>query len=80
MAKEINNGILKVGGVSCDKLADTCGTPLFVYDQEELEKQLWSYKKYFRSDLFETEIIYASKAFTCNAMLHLLKQYGFGLY
>ncbi|HHU16891.1 MAG: diaminopimelate decarboxylase [Anaerovoracaceae bacterium] len=79
MAKEINNGILKVGGVSCDKLADTCGTPLFVYDQEELEKQLWSYKKYFRSDLFETEIIYASKAFTCNAMLHLLKQYGFGL-
>lgn len=79
MLKEINNKILEVGGVSCEKLADACGTPLFVYDQAELEKQLESYKKYFRSDLFETEVIYASKAFTCNALLQLLKQYGFGL-
>lgn len=79
MSKVVNNGILEIGGISCDKLADACGTPLFVYDQDELEKQLRSYKEYFRSDLFETEVIYASKAFTCDAMLQLLKQYCFGL-
>lgn len=79
MSKVVNNGILEIGGISCDKLADACGTPLFVYDQDELEKQLRSYKEYFRSDLFQTEVIYASKAFTCDAMLQLLKQYCFGL-
>ncbi|MEL7657079.1 MAG: diaminopimelate decarboxylase [Bacillota bacterium] len=75
----VKNGILEIGGVSVDKLASACGTPLFVYDQVELENQMKAYKEYFRSELFETEIIYASKAFTCNALLQLLKENGFGL-
>ena len=75
----VNNGILEIGGVSSDKLADVCGTPIFVYDQAELENQMQAYKRHFRSELFETEVIYASKAFTCQALLQLLKQNGFGL-
>lgn len=77
--KAINNGILEIGGVSSIKLANACGTPLFVYDEEKLEKQMQGYKQYFQSELFGTEVIYASKAFTCKALLHKLKQYGFGL-
>ncbi len=73
------SGILKIGGVSSDKLADACGTPLFVYDEAELEKRMQDFKSCFRSEHFETEVIYASKAFTCIALLHKLKQYGFGL-
>ncbi len=77
--KTLNNGILEIGGVSCEKLVSACGTPLFVYDEAAIEEQLRSYKEYFRSDSFETEVIYASKSFTCIALLQLLKKYGFGL-
>ncbi|HVI41083.1 MAG TPA: diaminopimelate decarboxylase, partial [Anaerovoracaceae bacterium] len=77
--KNMKDGMLEIGGVSSDKLANACGTPLFVYDEAELEKKMQDYKTNFRSEVFETEVIYASKAFTCKAMLQLLKQYGFGL-
>ncbi len=73
------DGILEIGGVSADKLANTCGTPLFVYDESELEKQMLDYKTYFRSDQFKTEVIYASKAFIGKEMLKLLKRYGLSL-
>jgi diaminopimelate decarboxylase len=77
--KAIKNGMLVLGGISSDKLAAACGTPLFVYDETELEKKMLDYQTNFRSELFETEVIYASKAFTCKAMLHKLKRSGFGL-
>lgn len=77
--RAVKNGMLEIGGVSSDKLATACGTPLFVYDEAELEKRMQDYKSCFRSEHFNTEVIYASKAFTCKAMLHKLKQYGFGL-
>lgn len=73
------NEMLKIGGVSADKLAKNCGTPLYVYDEGALEEKLQTYQKYFRSGSFDTEVIYASKAFSCSAMLQLLKKYGFGL-
>ena len=63
--KTIKNGVLVLGGISSDKLAAACGTPLFVYDETELEKKMLDYQINFRSELFETEVIYASKAFTC---------------
>jgi diaminopimelate decarboxylase len=71
--------ILDIGGVPADKLAVACGTPLFVYDEAELERRMREYRQYFRSELFETEVIYASKAFACKALLHKLKRFGFGL-
>lgn len=73
------NGILEIGGVSSAKLAEVCGTPLFVYDEAVLEKKMQEYQSCFQSELFETEVIYASKAFSCKALLHKLKHYGFGL-
>ena len=75
----VKNGVLEIGGVSSDKLAAACGTPLFVYDEAALEKRMEDYKSYFRSGSFATEVIYASKAFTCMALLDKLKRYGFGL-
>ncbi len=78
-ARNVKNGILEIGGVSVKALAEACKTPLFVYDEAELVKQMQDYHSYFCSELFETEVIYASKAFTCEAMLRLLKQYGLSL-
>ena len=71
--------MLEIGGVSSDKLAAACGTPLFVYDEAVLEKKMQEYQENFRSEFFSTEVIYASKAFTCKALLQKLKQFRFAL-
>lgn len=65
-----------VGGVSIRKLAETYGTPLYVYDEDILRKKLEDYVKLFRSDEFETGVVYASKAFSCREMIRLIGSYG----
>lgn len=74
--KNIEKGVLMINGVSCDKLAKACGTPLFIYDETLIDMKLQEYQTYFKSDLFNTEIIYASKAFSCKALLYLVKDHG----
>lgn len=71
-----NENVMHIGGVPCDKLAEACGTPLYIYDQKAIEDKIDNYKAYFKSDLFETEIIYASKAFAGLAIFQLLKEHG----
>ncbi|MBQ3107298.1 MAG: diaminopimelate decarboxylase [Firmicutes bacterium] len=71
--------ILSIGGVSCRELAETYGTPLMIYDQAEIERKLTSFRKHFVSDKLQTEVAYASKAFTCKALLQLVKAAGCSL-
>ncbi len=73
------NEILTIGGVSAKALAEAMGTPLMVYDQAALEKRLNEFKTSFVHSEFETQVIYASKAFSCTAMLELVKKAGCGL-
>ena len=44
-------------------LKEKYGTPLYVYDVDYMTNVMRLYKENFKSDLFETEVIYASKAF-----------------
>lgn len=69
-----NSNVLNIGGVPCDLLAKACGTPLYIYDEQRIIDKFEEYKNYFKSDIFNTEIIYASKAFSCKAMLQLVHQ------
>lgn len=68
--------MMKIGNVPCNVLVEKCGSPLMVYDESKIEKQLDEYKQYFTSNAFATDVIYASKAFTCKAMLQILKDKG----
>jgi diaminopimelate decarboxylase len=77
--RNVENGILQIGGAAADQLAKACGTPLYVYDEGMIEARLKAYKQHFRSDLFDTEVLYASKAFACKALYQLLNRYDFGL-
>lgn len=70
---------LVIGGMKASELAAAYGTPLYVYDQAKLESNLEAYTTSFKSDLFPTKIIYASKAFQTIAMLDLVAQYGLGV-
>ncbi len=73
------NKVLTIEGVPADKLVKAMGTPLMVYNQRALEDRLLEFKTSFVHPDFETQIIYASKAFSCVAMLQLVKKAGAGL-
>ncbi len=66
----------EIGGAAIRKLAETYGTPLYAYDEDVIRNRLSDYMKYFRSDEFETGVLYASKAFSCKEMIRLIDSYG----
>lgn len=76
---ENKQSMMYIGGVPCHKLAEACGTPLYLYDEKAIEEKIKSYQTYFQSDLFDTEIIYASKAFAAKAMFQIISERGASL-
>lgn len=74
-----NNGILEIGGVSIKELAKEYKTPLYIMDQQLIEDNMKKYIDNFKSDKFQTEIVYASKAFLSKAMCQLADKYGLSM-
>jgi len=71
--------ILEIGGIKVTELAEQFKTPLYVYDQNQIEATLQTFVRNFKSDQFPTKIIYASKAFQAVQMINLIAEYGFGI-
>ncbi|MDR3259898.1 MAG: diaminopimelate decarboxylase [Fusobacteriaceae bacterium] len=71
-----NNGILEIGGISVTDLAKQFKTPLYIMDQALIEKNIEKYKNGFKSDLFKTAIVYASKAFLSKGICQIVDKYG----
>lgn len=71
--------ILQIGGVSCRKLADEFGTPLYVYDENKIRYQAETAVRGFISNQFETEVVYASKAFSATAIYKIIGEEGLGI-
>lgn len=59
--KKKNNKIY-IGNYSANEIADKFKTPVYIIDEKGLIDNINKYKNNFKSDLFQTEIIYASKA------------------
>ena len=70
---------MSISHVDLVKLADKYGTPLYLYDQNAMEDKISAYLDNFKSDLFETQVLYASKAFSCKGMIQLVKDMGMSL-
>lgn len=75
----MNENILTVEGVTATEIVEKIGTPVMVYNERQLENRLNEFKTSFVHPDLETQIIYASKAFSCIAMLELVKNAGCGL-
>ena len=73
------NGNLEIGGVDTKKLAEEFGTPLYVMDQELIEKTIDIMKESFVSDRFDTQIAYAGKAFLTTGMVNIVNKKGLDL-
>lgn len=61
------------------ELKEKYGTPLYVYDIHRIKEIIHQYQTNFKSSQFETEILYASKAFNVKEMLRLIKDMNLSL-
>jgi diaminopimelate decarboxylase len=62
-------------GARCEALAQEFGTPLFVYDENELRRRCREYVRNFGPG----SVAYAGKAFLCTAMVRLVADEGLRL-
>src|ERR671936_1075869 len=69
-------GHLEVGGCDVVELAETFGTPAYVYAEDDIRARARAYMDAFRSRTEHFEVVYASKAFPCTAAFRLLVEEG----
>ncbi len=62
-------------GLDLEALAEEYGTPLFVYDEDDLRRRCRDYVAQFGAG----NVAYAGKAFLCTAMVRLVAEEGLGL-
>lgn len=74
-----DSGHLCLGGVDTVNLANEWGTPLYVFDEEDIRNNCREYvnafKEYYSG---EFAVLYASKAFSCKEMYRLVGEEGLG--
>lgn len=69
-------GHLEIGGCDTVELAAQFGTPLYVMDEAHIRHQIRTMKEAFQNLHAETELIYASKAFSCLAIARIMDEEG----
>lgn len=72
-------GHLEIGGVDTVQLAAQYGTPLYIYDLKLIREKAEAFREAFRQNHIRGEIAYASKAFSCIAMLQLVHDLNLSL-
>lgn len=72
-------GNLEVAGCDVVELAREFGTPLFIYDEEQIRESCRGYREAFSARTDDFDVIYASKAFSCIALCQLIGQEGLSL-
>ena len=75
----VENGELNISGVGVSELKSQYGTPLYVYDENMLVNQCRTFINNFKSSRFSTEVLFASKAFSCLEVLRIANREGLGV-
>ncbi|GAA1531765.1 diaminopimelate decarboxylase [Actinomadura kijaniata] len=69
------DGAVRIGGVDVRDLAQEFGTPLYVYDEDDVRARAREYAQAFH----DGDVHYAGKAFLCTAVARWIKEEGLGL-
>jgi diaminopimelate decarboxylase len=72
-------GVLEFGGVSTVHLAETYGTPLYVFDQHTLVEKARRIRDAFRSVYPRSRVVYAGKAYLSPTLMAILAREDIGL-
>lgn len=70
------SGVLHIGGVSVEQLAEQYGTPLYVYDEAGLRRQARRLKDGLNERWPNSEVLFASKSFPAVGMYKLAAEEG----
>jgi len=71
----VDGGVLRIGGCDARELAREFGTPAYVVAEEDLRARA---RAFTRAVGARGEIVYASKAFPCTAVLRVFAEEGLG--
>jgi diaminopimelate decarboxylase len=71
-ASRVDDGRLSIGGCDTAELVREFGSPLYVVAEDDLRARA----REFRAAMGEGEVIFASKAFPCTAVLRVFEQEG----
>lgn len=74
----IEAGHLHHSGHRYDTLAETYGTPLYIFDETSFRERVKAYKSALDSDFFETEVLFASKSLLTKAIARIIAELGIG--
>lgn len=69
-------GVLHIGGVSVEELAERYGTPLYVYDEAGLRRQIRRFVDGMAERWPNSEVLWASKSFPAAGMYRLAAEEG----
>ena len=73
-------GHLEIGGMDTVDIAEKFGTPLYVFDEDYIRKMMRVYKNTIEKEYDGNgQVLYASKAFSCEAIYAIAKQEGIGV-
>lgn len=73
------NGHLEIGGCDAVELAKEFGTPLYVFDEAYIRSMMRVYKKTIEKEYGGNgNVLYASKAFSCEAVYRIAEQEKIG--
>jgi diaminopimelate decarboxylase len=73
-----SGGQLTVGGCGLRELADSFGTPVYVVDERSLRERARRFRAALSERWSDSQVLFASKAFPCAAVLRLMAQEGLG--
>ncbi|HWC26723.1 MAG TPA: diaminopimelate decarboxylase [Solirubrobacteraceae bacterium] len=72
------DGRLRLGGCDAVELAREFGTPAYVVVEDDLRARAQTFVEAFRARTKRFDVLFASKAFPCTAVLRVLAQEGLG--
>ena len=72
-------GHLEIGGCDATELVKQYGSPLYVMDEALIRQNCRSYVQSFRAAYSNSEVIYASKVFSTQAICRLIQEEDMGL-
>ena len=70
---------MKISGVDLLDLKKEYGTPLYIFDASHIKRNIDGYLNNFKSNQFDTEVLFASKAFNVKDMIRILIEKGMSL-
>lgn len=77
--KRNEQGHLMIGNIDAVRLAEQYQTPMFAYDVSAIRNKARAFKSAFEQAGVNYEVAYASKAFSCIAMVQLAHEEGLSL-